>query len=355
MQTLRELYEEIANNNIRWSYYQNNPQSIYGKWDNHEYALAFIERYFEFAGKSQAFKDEQLRKNRKFIENRATHIISTFLIGIKLAESFGVDISDRNAENMNFLYYWFLTCLYHDIGYAYEDKSNCEHLRMIQVDGLDAIHEICDIKYFHNRVFKTYSKEIIDFYFKCRSNCNNGTKGKIDHGIIGGLLLYDKLRKQFAIAWKRRTNKNDSRQSFYIKDECSNRELHLSNNHYAGYAEVADAIIAHNIWVSTLNEYINKYDHTNAMEKIENKISKENILCFILSIADTIEPVKRDSQYLDLVQIRSLENNRGIELQVDEITFDNVYKNIINLMKWVDVCVRINRVNGDVSIQIKKE
>lgn len=344
MQTLKELYEEIANDSKRWSYYNTPNLSIEKKWENNSHAFKFIKSYFNLAGKSNAFKDEHLEKNKTFIEDRAAHIISAFLLGIKIAESFDVNITTRNEENMNFQYYWFLTCLYHDIGYAYEKKSNYEHLSMLQEDGLEALQEICDIKYLHNRIFKTFSCDEVEFYLKCRSECKNGKKGTIDHGIVGGILLYDKLRKQFAIAWRKRKDKPSSRKSFFIKDECSLRELHLSNSHYAEYAKAADAIIAHNIWISTFNEYVQKYDPDKNFTSIGRKISMSNKLCFILSLADTIEPIKRfGGEALKYIGIEAID--KGFKVLCDSLDNENYFKDIESLTDWLDITVKRKNSN----------
>lgn len=170
---------------------------------------------------------------------------------------------------MSFQYYWFLSCLYHDIGYALEERHQCakntqeeyENLKSVREDGIEALHEICHLRYVHNRVFKTYSKGIVDFYLKCRASCLGAPHVTIDHGIAGGLLLYDNLRKQFAKAWKARVNRTDSRAMFHI--QYKDKQLFFSNEDYKAYAKAADAIITHNIWRSTLEEYFNDYSPRN--------------------------------------------------------------------------------------------
>ena len=38
-----------------------------------------------------------------------------------------------------------MACLYHDIGYVYENDYNCMNIRMVQKEGLKALKEICNI------------------------------------------------------------------------------------------------------------------------------------------------------------------------------------------------------------------
>ena len=351
MQTLQKCYEEIAINEQRWSYYENSID-INNKWTNNREAFEFIKQYFEYAGKSKVFKDENIEKYHKEIEDRAGHTISTFLLGIKIADCFELDMFTRDDNNMNFKYYWFLTCLYHDVGYVFENRKDEEQLLIVQKEGIEGLQEIFGIKYFHERIFKTYSKEQVELYLKKRSGIENHF-GKLDHGIVGGLLLYNKLRKQFEIAWKRRTNINDSRDSFFIKDECNSRQLHLSNRHYEAYAKAADAIITHNIWQSTLLSYIETCDavRKNIKHKIDY-IGIDNELCFILSLADTLEPLKRGGQYLELISINSLICEKGIELQMNRDVYNSIYQKIDSLEEWMKVKVSIKELVTD-SISIK--
>lgn len=351
MQTLQKCYEETAINEQTWSYYENSID-INNKWTNNRDAFEFIKQYFEFAGKSKVFKDENIEKYHKEIEDRAGHTISTFLLGIKIADGFELDIFTRDDNNMNFKYYWFLTCLYHDVGYIFENRKDTEQLFIVQKEGMEGLQEIFGIKYIHERVFKTYSKEQVELYLKERSVIDNSF-GKLDHGIVGGLLLYDKLRKQFEIAWKRRTNISDSRDSFFIKDESNSRQLHLSNRHYEAYAKAADAIITHNIWQSTLLSYIETCDSVrkNIKHKIDF-IGIDNELCFVLSLADTLEPLKRGGRYLELISINSLICEKGIELQMNKEVYNSIYQKIDSLEEWMKVKVSTKELLTD-SISIK--
>ena len=352
MQTLQQCYEEIAINEQRWSYYENSID-INNKWTNNKEAFEFIKQYFEYAGKSKVFKDENIEKYHKEIENRAGHTISTFLLGIKIADCFELDTFTRDDNNMNFKYYWFLTCLYHDVGYIFENRNYTEQLVIVQKEGIEGLQEIFGIKHIHERIFKTYSKVQIEIYLKKRSE-DEGDYGKVlDHGIVGGLLLYDKLRKQFEIAWKRRTDINNCRDSFFVKDECNNRQLHLSKRHYEAYAKAADAIIAHNIWQSKLLSYMVTRDVTenNIKQKIDS-IGIDNELCFILSLSDTLEPLKRGGQYLELISINSLVSEKGIELQMNKDVYNSIYQKIDSLEEWMKVKVSTKELVTD-SIAIK--
>ena len=111
--------------------------------------------------------------------------------------------------------------------------------------------------------FEIYSQDIIDIYTKDRATNKGTKKGKIDHGIIGGLLLYERLRENFENTWNA-CNKNTSRcnrKDFYVNGSYGKR-LHFSENHFEQYNRASNAIIAHNIFRETLNQALQKQNIT---------------------------------------------------------------------------------------------
>lgn len=239
----------------KWCYYSSNHPNLSIKTlKNEDESYEFIKEYFKCGGKEQVFCFEIIQDHEEKIKERAQHIISTFLLGFIVANSFGINVDERK-----FKYLWFLTCLYHDIGYVYEEESKCEHLCALQTGGLDAAKKICGIKYTSNDEFSTYCKEYVNIYLSHRARCTYGKKGKIDHGIVGGLMLYDRLRKNYESA-KQKPDLVGTESGFYYNG------LFFSEEHFKYYAEAADAIIAHNIWKSTLDNYleIEQYMKLNA-------------------------------------------------------------------------------------------
>lgn len=332
MQTLKKIYEDLICDEYRWSYYSCHKFLNCDTLCDKEKAYNFIKGYFEYGGKEALFNDPYLNRNAEIVKERAPHIISTYLLGIIIAESFGIDIEELDSNNVNFKYLWFLACLYHDIGYIYEKKRCCKHLKMLQEGGLGAIQEICNIKYLYSREFITYPKEYVNIYLSYRAKGLKKKTGSIDHGIVGGLLLYDRLRKSFETAWSKayRLNKNVSREDFYYNG------LHFSNKHYNYYAIAADAVIAHNIWLNTLNDYLSQEGKKPCKER---KIKRNNIIAFILAIADTVEPIKRfNINSLDEIKLESLVNT-GFRLLMPDLKDNTNYDYMIDLSNWVDVNV----------------
>lgn len=348
MGTLKELYKDLIEDLDSWLYYHSNqPRLKYEMLFDKTASYDFIKNYFKCGGKGKVFEDDPyIIKYEYVLKERSPHIVSTFLLGIQIAKSLKFDINMKNNDNINFIYLWFMACLYHDIGYVYENDYNCMNLRMVQKEGLKALKEICDIKYMCNNEFKTYKKGYIDLYFSNRAICSSGNIGKIDHGIVGGLLLYDRLRKNFYEA-RKKANKNDPN---FSKDKFEYNELNYSKTHFEYYAEAADAIIAHNIWINTLNEYLTK---NNKVPLEGNKIDKNNKIAFILALADTLEPIKKYGIFaLNMISFEKTKDGKdGFDLIMPDEMKENDYRYICNLSDWINV--NVNRCGNRFSILYK--
>lgn len=348
MGTLKELYKDLIEDPDSWLYYHSNqPRLKYEMLFDKTASYDFIKNYFKCGGKGKVFEDDPyIIKYEYVLKERSPHIVSTFLLGILIAKNLKIDLNTNNNDNINFKYLWFMACLYHDIGYVYENDYNCMNLRMVQKEGLKALKEICDIKYMCNNEFKTYKKGYIDLYFSNRAICSSGNIGKIDHGIVGGLLLYDRLRKNFYEA-RKKANKNDPN---FSKDKFEYNELNYSKTHFEYYAEAADAIIAHNIWINTLNEYLIKNDK----EPLKGiKIDKNNKIAFILALADTLEPIKKYGIFaLNMISFEKTKDGKdGFDLIMPDEMKENDYEYICNLSTWINVDV--NRCGNRFSILYK--
>lgn len=334
MKTLKKYYEEIADTPEKWFYMKSFKPSFRPDWEYE--ALGFIKEYFNEAGKKAAFQ-EKLVLEDIFVRDRAKHTVSTFLLGILLADMFDFDLEQKNSNDISFLYLWFLSCLYHDTGYRYEREGNPEKYSKIEEGGLDTLKEQFELKYLDDTEFITYKKEIVNTYLTFRLR---GEHPKLDHGIIGGLLLYDRLRKQFECVWEKSENKRmtvDGKRVCEI--QCSWGGLRYSENHFLEYAKAADAIIAHNIWQSTLKRYLNELNFVYEVQKI----NIDNQLCFLLSLADTLEPIKSNSgaNVLEKVSIEKLNGESGCRIQIEKELYSNFYADKFSgedmVSKWLGV------------------
>lgn len=223
MGTLTEEYEQLLNETDRWCYYGNMyfPQLKYScertLFNCPEKAYEFIEWYFEIGGKSSVLGLNSRKLKSMLSRERATHVVSTFFLGIYVAEAFDIKTNLRDSENMDFRYYWFLMALFHDMGYDYEMKSSCSQKDIIKTRGLKGLKNVLRIKKVDDTVFQTYTKTEVESYLKYRATCTEENLGKIDHGIAGGLLIYDRLDKMFTTSWEHCSKTEDTtHQSFYF-------------------------------------------------------------------------------------------------------------------------------------------
>ena len=129
--SLKYIYDKILTSG-EWNCYKNPNDRTSKKYDstifdNSKSCQEFIEDYFKAGGKTIVFEwpDKDNNENNKNEEytNRCPHIVSTYLLGLIIAEALGIDKMTGINYNTDFKYVWFMTCLYHDFGYVYE-KGN---------------------------------------------------------------------------------------------------------------------------------------------------------------------------------------------------------------------------------------
>jgi hypothetical protein len=320
---------------------------------DNEKSIKFIKRYIHYGGKSGTKLLNDINKLEPF---RLKHIISTFFLGIYLYHSSDIINTEINNEiskikqkhnikseenaNDTFSYMWFLICLFHDLGYQYEDKRQKEKsynsfkekykeypLKLESVDGIPEFYT-----------------NIVEKYFTYRLNeCE-----KNDHGICAAHILFHDLCK---IRKENSDSHQPNRQPKY--NLAFEKELeHLYN--YAAWI-----ILAHNIW------YVEKDNKKNVGKDIETNVGKdiekakhcelyelyklhelildedkhkikfkEYPFLFLFCLVDSIEPIKRINP-IPLSQV-SLE----ISEDKEEITIRphlNKYflEGIQNSTKWV--------------------
>lgn len=193
MQTLKEIYDDIANYPEKFKYYWDSENKldlnkVWGEYPNEESnseASNFINNYFEMGEKTisniMAFN---IRVNQS---DRDIHTISVFTLGIAIAEKLGHPIKDND------LFVWFLMCLFHDKGYAFERSTNDTNVGANLPDTLDGFLRGFNDNYFEDFFQDDNEKDLYENYYKYRKQkCH-----VVDHGIVGGLLLYYVLVHNF--------------------------------------------------------------------------------------------------------------------------------------------------------------
>lgn len=393
------MSDYFKNNPMDWNYYLNElelPKNINA-------AKNFIKDFFTYGGKSYLIYDiiqecEPLRIN---------HTLSVFFIGLLIKNSSYHElniIDDNQNEIFEFSYLWFLVSLFHDMGYVqekdwtykfeYRKKSKNFQNRM-RINN----HSINKFNKYHN--YNTYYDLGIIYpapcYFKTnpimpyriansknnprpnnRIIFNNGTiitrsiypKSTIfnyleyckmneeinhyDHGIVGGLWLYDSFVKNYYLSYISLNNPRIDFNDFYIK------HLHFDTNLFSIFAYLADCIISHNIWFATDNETIELYEKCGLEQLIPPHAQPiqfdNNPLLFILALADTLEPIKTCSS-LDIAPIDILNNIKcnfsdGCILLLFEnvAMFTKMANKLNDLDSWLAINVQIYENDNKICI-----
>ena len=180
----------------------------------------------------------------------------------------------------------------------------------------------------------------------------------IDHGIIGGYLLYDGLMKNYDSKFNETDKKNYNK--FYTGD------LEWNIEHHELYAIASHAIIEHNIWFARKEDDKNNYKKYGLDELIcdEQLNIEKSPLLFYLGLLDSIEPLKlianKESSASDILRLISIEvKNKHIHIKYDDnlkkgnyIDFDKWIENIASTIKWLDVRVETKNKN-EILIKVK--
>lgn len=232
----------------------------------------FIERYFERGGKVEVLRSSGITTKDLRLPN---HINSVFFLGIliyyntDLHKKYQLENNDPGYSTFPFI--WFLIALFHDNAYQMEDENCLKDLSSI--NDLQKHFEINH--YLFKEGIESNCKLLLDSreaYFNYRKSVWK----VVDHGILGGILLYDRLVKI------RREKKQKNEDNYF-----------WGKNLESQYLLAGCAISLHNIWLPQ-----------KGMEEVYQRYGLDNLLTFrkikfldfplfyILGIVDTLEPLK---------------------------------------------------------------
>ena len=183
---IKDFILDVYRESGLWNYYSDNTITKLDICKTNDCRI-FIEYFFGASGKGDCMSS--LIKDLKDLpDERCQHIVYVFLLGVgiyhkeeKLKERIDSQIDKyRNRygckSDVNFLFVWFLCCLFHDLGYVKEESDD------INWDfNLNEIGSSVGIPKFYRGTTKKYLKYIKD-KFK-----------KIDHGIYSGITMYKSL------------------------------------------------------------------------------------------------------------------------------------------------------------------
>lgn len=310
-----------------WDYYQgfDNSEFLNIPFLEQESHTRFITHYFKRAGKVDIFETSGIAPDQL---HRPDHINSVFFLGILLY--YGTGLHKKYKMNTNapgyksFPFIWFLIALFHDNAYAYE-RDEVEKAKLKDILTIDDLKKHFEIEYF-----------LLDTKFRCKTqillearesyfNYRRKSKYKcIDHGLLGGILLYDRLYK----IRKR-------------KKQIHEDGLFWGRSLIYQYKMAGNAISLHNIWLPP-KELEQKYKRFGLKKLIglEKVKFKDFPLFYLLGVVDTIEPIKafEDSGFNSTYILNNLE----IEFSPRSVTISNklgselVFSNLTDKLRYFD-------------------
>ena len=339
MDNLLKQLQKLFNTPEKWNYY--NLSALENPFSSPEYhnSKQFIREFLAYSNKVKDIYDVL-----ELIEpSRNLHIVTDYFLGILIYES-NIRIK-RSIDNQikkiippgnvsfdnSFKYFWFLICFYHDVGYYYENNSDSINSLSTMENELKIENKIQYLlgvpKLFQNIKNKYLLYRLENF------NC-------YDHGIIGGMLLYDRLIKVYKYY---KNNFGNGQNSFL------HNNLYWSDSMFKYFQLIASVVITHNIWFK--NEASNSLTEINIYKdyRLDKLIISDTTraisldrhpLLFLLSLVDSIEPTKRFGINF-LKKNRLIFSKNGTIIIAQNICNDNEtneWQNIIlSLSSWLKI------------------
>lgn len=369
-------------------------------------AKDFIKSYFS-AGRKESALSLNINEPYELPDERAVHTVSGFFLGLAIENCMNgaTPLSIVMEDSFPFSYLWFLTFLYHDYGYCVAEQdhippgmptfahiSPCKNhplrsadstaiFQALKVLGID----ISPFPFYRHRsqlygkpnLIHALSKELKQYNIsKTRIQFSNSSaisrywysqntlvgyfnyclnhRQRLDHGIIGGSLFYDRMIKNYIYAY---VSSIEEQHKYPNLSDFKFRERHFSAEQLPIFSYIADCIMVHNVWKEkeeTKSLYM--YYRLNELSGGNYKqISfQANPLLYILSIADSLEPVKIYGKQYSNLQIESILRKLDIDYQPgsckitfsfcdDSIPIDPLYQEALNLTDWTTIqCSKIS-------------
>ena len=277
--SLYHEYERLLSNGS-WKYYPLKETLGIKMFSDRDIMISFFKHYL---GKGEKAKIPIVNFIDNLSMDRLQHTLSCFLLGVlfyqrNCATACGINdelnrIPTNNPETSEerFYYLWMLISIFHDFGYAIENKD-------VALNKKEFEELISDLHARPKTIPSIYTKKLLRNYAKyhlCRF-------GSDDHGICGGIKLYSELCE--------------------LRIE---KENHLSTECYWGedlipsYSLAAWTIACHNIWMIEDCEKnidtITCYKHlelSKLIYKTQSRTIKESPFLFLLCLVDSIDPIK---------------------------------------------------------------
>lgn len=293
----------------------------------------------------------------KLAKDRAKHSVITFLLGQVLKNFSGIyyEFSDvvNFFDSVLNQKIWMYVSLYHDYGYFSEyvrrDMENYDSIVKYNLFAnnynKDELNTLNNFNVEYPRVLHYTYDEIMNYdkYARLYHKSHNSNE-KSDHGILGGILVFDKLVKK------------------QLNNDINNKDWNL-----VLIKAVCLTIAQHNIFKSNKKDrdklYL-KYNLNRLTSDSTLKIGIETPLLLFLSLVDTIECVKKfgkaknPDNYLEVktvlkgIKFSATKNFINIDYTELRITaerknldFKAYFDSVLGLEKWTEFKIYKNNDN----------
>jgi len=365
--------------------------------------------FYDFGTKSSLIVDLNLT-------DRSYHSMSLLFLGNIIRQKMGLDCGIYiNRKVFPFQYYWAILCSYHDAGYGIENGDIKTTNAIISHNikkktGLlfekTYVNSLFKFNYLYRRKFRNnysifsgfknrnmkrisddinnyfngennhvidnedyeikvgniivrdsqYSFKLIDDYFYFREDYMN----VIDHGIIGGMLLFDRFIELYQKKYFDNINLD------FNKRYHSNFTYFMCDDYHEAcieqfplFAYLADCIVSHNVFLPT-EESLPVYKKYN-IDALKNKQIDyaKNPLLYLLCFVDTIDPVKFFmNKYNGNYPINEILNSIGLEVDDKQktITISKIESGFIkNPDHFKEYINKILELNDFLKIKIERK
>lgn len=348
MKSIENLYNEIIQNPQKWVYWNYN-EDISKKVNEilPNFSSLFVQNSGEKLIKLLLHIGEKnngvlVSNIEKLSPERKRHIVSLFFIGHILYEHIDIIKEKINLQLENlifpkqeekvdtqklFSFFWLLLCLFHDLGYGYED-------------GIVVVESDLSIEEIYKKLKKEFYPNIYNVENLNRHNnyrlCKWGVK---DHGIWGGKVFFNDMLQI-----------KDYLQQKYITDKTC--VFCIGDVDYI-YAYAAWIIMCHNLrYDDGRSDYTSCFKCQHLDDFIKPKARcislKSNPLLFLFCLADTIEPTKalyslkkgvdNDRNICKLLELKFEGNTMSFNLsKLVDYTVGEKYKNeiVLSMNDWL--------------------
>ena len=354
--TLANLYRKTVEDNFLWDYYHDSEyQRHYFNFDSLNIAydcMKFILNYMNRGGKADM---GILQDIDNLMPTRIKHIVSCFFLGLGIyrnvhffQQKINQSITPRKSDTkeQHFSYLWFLTVLFHDIGYAVEERGIKTYDKEEYKEYLDLIR---NLRRRPKNIPKVYTKQILRNYLRCRL-CS---RSRFDHGIIGGIKLYKCL--------------TEFRHQIVENQDLASSQYTDRNNLYWGpelnsdFNIISWVVACHNIWFTNNDKPEANQYHCCKLDKLiiekeEYQISaSEHPFLFLFLLADSIEPIKRleGTEWFDRIDICFKNDSITLDLsRLPEVGIDKYSSSISGLDSWLTKVTTLDNNKNKYQINI---